>query len=155
MVKTFFNGALIIGGGEVYDSYKVIELPGEDGLFKEFSTDSEHRETKFTLMENHIHKALVRGFYMNNETFHIQNVENLENDRNGFNYLSKIFPLVIQDLKVEGVKKITSNVLAKYAHIPVKRYGFRASNGKSAKQLKRSWRRHIPIMVCSLEKTLS
>ena len=129
------------------------ELPDNRQILRVESND-ELPQTYYSLVENGKLLAYIKGFGDKN-WFHIQRIENSTADnKSGLSLLSKIHPEMERDLKKRGVELITTNALARLAPILVKRYGFKAKNGKTYEQLKNSWLRFISIKTVHLGKKI-
>jgi hypothetical protein len=113
------------------------------------------REWKYSAYHDGCELAYIRGHFDSPKQFHISRVENTTgDDKSGFKNLSKTYRCMEDDLRAQGVEKITTRALLRVAHIAVGRYGLRDSQGRTQKQLKKTWLRKIPCLCASLEKYL-
>ena len=99
---------------------------------------------------------MIRGYKREPEIFHIQRIKNLLVDRiSGSKHIPKLIGIMEEDLKKQGIERITASVYFHLAPIAMRRYGFRSPNGLSLDDIKKSWLKFIPYACTPLEKRLS
>ncbi len=158
MIKMYKTGTpfelIIEPGKNQFSRPTLLKQLDENRQILRVESNDELEQTYYSLVENGRLLAYIKGFGDKN-WFHIQRIENATHDgKSGLSLLSKIHPEMERDLKKRGVEKITTNALVRLAPILVKRYGFKAKNGQTYEQLKKSWFRFISIKTVQLEKNI-
>jgi len=91
-------------------------------------------ETRYVFCTEDEELAFIRGF-KDGSRFHINRIENTIGDKNGGKYLSALFSITEDDLRKEGIEKITTNALVRLAPILIKRYGFEQRNDMTDEEI--------------------
>lgn len=123
-MKRFELGPLVIrtGGDETYPKSEVLS-EGEN--FKIIKRESEENieDSCYVYSLNDEDVVFIKGSREGNE-FHIMRIENTTKDGVSGKFLPSVFSVMEDDLRKQGIKRLTTQSLTRLAPILMKRYGF-------------------------------
>mgnify|MGYP001567644579 FL=1 len=125
----------------------------DGGVVKQIDSRGKTHEIKFSL-DDHSH---ITGFKRSGNSYYISDIKSNAGGINSLKDLLKVYTALEEELRKEGVEKLTTDCVIRLAPLAVKRYGFQAQNGLSFDQLRtssRSWKRLIPGLTVHLYKAI-
>jgi hypothetical protein len=125
-------------------------------IIKKTYSGSKYTDISYELFLDKLPIAMIAGHIKRNtDMFHINRIENLLHDHtSGWRYLPRIFTVLEQDMRISGMKLMTTECVYKLVPVVMKRYGFQPRAGKTFNPLIAKILGIIPGVGLGLEKKL-
>lgn len=123
------NLTIRINGNEEYSNAEVLKDNGDFKIVKKESA-GEIQESRYVYTVNDQEIVFIKGDRKGN-TFHITRIENATNDEVSGKFIPLVFSVMEDDLRKQGVTRLTTNALTRLGPILIKRYGFVSEDGKT------------------------